>query len=366
MTDFEHPQDLTGDDGTQLTEFADGGVPCRAAVGHADSPELVIRGETNTPENPCPASNPDIAHPDWCALTLPAGSYPTRRSEGKVKLNTDWLRSELQRVFCFPPEAWCVTSRGWHNYEHRIDLGRFGLVAYGGEHQRGTVHISVNGEGCAVVKDWHNVRAWGESLEATITRLDLAHDDFEGKTVNMDIALGWREAGGFSANGRPPKFLLMDDFGSGDGKTLAVGSRANGKFARLYEKGRQLGDPSSPWFRVEVEWHNKNRTVPWEALSNPGNYLAGAYPCLEFLSECQSKVRTTQKAAETTYGSMEKWCRVAAGKFLNVALYVHRGDPDSLLRCLQRDGAPKRLQPYEKILQNYPEDGPLHASLVPE
>ncbi len=47
---------------------------------------------------------------------------------------------------------------------------------------------------------------------------------------------------------------------------------------RIYEKGKQLGDPESPWVRWELELHNTDREIPFDVLLQPGRYVAGAYP----------------------------------------------------------------------------------------
>ena len=88
---------------------------------------------------------------------------------------------------------------------------------------------------------------------AAITRVDLAHDDFSATQVSIERARQWLEDGGFNASGRPPAAELIDDLGSNKGKTLYVGHRASGKFLRVYEKGKQFGDQTSPWVRAEVE-----------------------------------------------------------------------------------------------------------------
>ena len=50
----------------------------------------------------------------------------------------------------------------------------------------------------------------------------------------------------------------------------------NGKLMRIYEKGKQLGDATSPWVRWELELHNKSRVIPFDVLTAPGQYVAGA------------------------------------------------------------------------------------------
>ena len=68
-----------------------------------------------------------------------------------------------------------------------------------------------------------------------------------------------------------------------------------GRLLRIYEKGKQLGDPLSPWVRWELELHNKDRTIPLDVLIRPGHYLAGGYPCLSWICESQDRIKTTRK-----------------------------------------------------------------------
>lgn len=116
------------------------------------------------------------------------------------------------------------------------------------------------------------MRAWGEQQHAKIKRIDLAHDDFSGQHISVAKALDWFHAGGFTVGGRPPAPRYIDDLGTGSGKTLYLGSRENGKMIRVYEKGRQLGDPLSPWVRAEVEIHSTDRVVPWDTAAKEARF----------------------------------------------------------------------------------------------
>lgn len=261
-------------------------------------------------------------------------------------LGLDWLAFVLFDLFRITREDWKPTGRGWFGYFTRIDLGEYGLLAYGGESQRGSVHVDINAHGCGRVTDWSRVREFGESSGAWITRFDLAHDDFEGERVNIQRALAWHEEGRFVAAGRPPTAELRNDLGSNKGKTVTVGQRGHGKMLRVYEKGKQLGDKASPWCRAEVELHNKGRVIPWDIATDPGRYFAGAYPCLAEFNGEQSRIRTNKKALETTLDAMTAWAGNAMGKYLNVMQTVHGGDAQAVIRKLVRPGAPKRLAGY--------------------
>lgn len=364
-------ENTVGNTDVQSKGGADTGTPADCAA----PPVLVTRDETNTKtqssshENiyegekvffkrgrggaarlifqpiPNKSKSKYLAHIDWLAFTIPQGEDRDWR----------WLRQALDDIFDIPLEAWKGTNHKWSGYTHRVNLIQpldrgetinLGLVAYGGEHQRGTMHVSLNGQACARIHDWQLIHDWGETVNATITRIDTAHDDFEGKTVNIDIALDWHKKKLFSFTGRPSNAQLIDDLGSGNGKTLYIGKRANGKLTRIYEKGKEQGDPLSPWVRVETEWRNQSRVIPWDIVINPGHYLAGAYPCLEYLSIKQVKIKTIQRAGAINYDAMVKWLKTVAGKSLNAMLQVEHGDVDAVIKQIVREGLPKRLEPF--------------------
>lgn len=291
----------------------------RGGAGECEGqPRPVTRGESHA-----------TAHIDWFACTFLSGV-------GRIA-------TIVEDVFLIPKTEWKNRAGGWQGYETRVDLGDFGVLAYGGEHQRGTVHVELNAHGCAQIHDWNRVRLWCESYGARITRLDLAHDDFDGKTVSIEQARSWFDEGLFTTGGRAPTARLVDDLGSDKGKTLYVGQRQNGKLCRVYEKGKQLGDPQSQWCRVEVEFRAKSRVIPHEVLARPSDYLAGAFPCLAYLSQRQDKVRTLRKSAEIGYARMVDCLRTQYGPALHVMLMVEGGDPFAVLEQAIRPGTPKRL-----------------------
>lgn len=236
------------------------------------------------------------------------------------------------------------TGRGLHGYSNRVDCGGYGVVCYGGESQRGTVLVSINGAGCNRIARFSSLRAWAEPLGARITRLDIAVDDHKGKQIDVASAqVAWRD-GQFKVGGRPPKAALHDDLGSGDGKTLYIGSRESGKLCRIYEKGRQLGEKLSTWARAEVEWHSKDRIIPWDAVTYPARFLAGSFPFFEFLDMLAERMRTVKAVAEITLEQLTKWVRSAAGKTVNCMLQHFGGDVCEVVNLIRREGVPGRLK----------------------
>lgn len=296
---------------------------------------------------PNEAASPRTAHVDWLGFTLvpPIGT------------SLEWLFEEVKRLTTLTVTE--IRNAGWNGYTQSARLGECGIVAWGGRHQRNTVHVEINGTGCTAIQDWCGLAAWGNALDARISRVDLAHDDFTGRVCNIEQILAWYHSNGFNCGGRNGKLKHAGDWTDfTDGRTLYIGTRAH-KLLRCYEKGKQLGFPDSPWCRVELELRNKNRVIPWEVLEVPGQYLAGAYPCLAFLSTVQSKIKTCQKAAAMCVKVMTDNASRLSGKAINVLMHLHDEDAAAVVEKLRRDGIPKRLSPYAAGLpapSDYDED----------
>ena len=266
------------------------------------SPRLVIRGENHSTE-----PNPSAAFIDWLNFTL---RFRLTGNEGLMEID-----KALSLVFGF---GIGINRRRKHlNYEESWELGNnYGIFATGGNSVAGTSLISLSGEGCSVVKDWLAVHDFISSRKGRITRIDLAHDDYEGR-ISLESVREWFNAGDFhSGKGHPPHGNFIDDFGSGKGKTLYVGQRKNGKLLRIYEKGRQLGDPYSPWVRWELELHNKDRVIPLDTLLTPARYLAASYPPTAWICDTQSRIETTKRSTEIGLEVLTESARKSYGKLI--------------------------------------------------
>ena len=222
-----------------------------------------------------------------------------------------------------------------------------GYVAAGGN--RGTVCVHLTGEGCAMLKreHWLALYALLISLEAKITRVDLAHDDFEG-SESVDKAVAGYQSGVFNGAGRPPRCKAVGDWftsgGDPEGRTFYVGSRKSGKLLRVYEKGRQLGDSESPWVRWELELHASGRSIPIDVILDPGRYLAGAYAGTSWISAVQSVIKTLSRSAKIAYASLVKSLARSYGRMLWVMRDVECG-ADAVLDILTKGvtDVPRRL-----------------------
>lgn len=235
-------------------------------------------------------------------------------------------------------------GRGIYGYTNSFALGESkALFAFGGNN--GTGFLSFCGEACHQIPNWHNlVNYLADVRHAHITRWDGAYDDFQG-VRDVNEALKWYQEGLFTNGGRKP---AMDQRGNwiepdGRGRTLYIGSSENGKLLRVYEKGMQLGIPWHPWVRFECQLGNRDRIIPWEAVLEPGKYLAGSYPkALGWISEQQSRIRTLQKTASISYEVLTHWASIGYGKLINLMVDIE-GSPEKVIEKLRREGLPDRL-----------------------
>jgi len=297
----------------------------RSGANAPSTPRNVIRGESTS-------HNPKAGFIDWLNFTF---RMPQDVGEF-IK-----LQNKLGAAFGFTCSQYL--KQGFLGYEECWELGdNFGRLATGGRSQKGTTMISVNGEGCIATKDWQAVYQLLVTLDAKITRIDLAHDDFEG-VFDIKAGLQMYATDQFTTNGRPPALQSINDHGSGKGCTLNIGNRKNGKLLRIYEKGKQLGDPASPWVRWELELHSTNRKIPLDAIIRPGEYLAGAYPCLAWISEEQDRIKTTRKKMQLSFEQLQKHCSRSYGKLLWVMSQELGIPSEEIVSSLMVKGAPSRL-----------------------
>lgn len=216
-------------------------------------------------------------------------------------------------------------------------VGRIGL---GGN--RDSVCVSLTGTGCKWVKNWHTLAMHGERLGGKISRLDIAVDDYEGKVLDVHALRERASAGDFAEGGRPPAHRFLSDEGHGTGSTLYVGGKGH-KEACIYEKGKQLGMPESPWVRAEVRLYGKHCAVDWDALRNPIDYWRGAYSVLASLvTGICTRLRTIKKHVEVTGSALVRWARRQCGPALR--LLLDSCGPEWVAEHVARDGHPGRFR----------------------
>ena len=305
-----------------------------------EAPRLVTRGES--PETTEHGPQPDIAAAaltDWLNVTFRIDEHadPEPFYQRFSEVTVGVFGSMVDR------------ERGLHGWKrsYAFDRGQV-MLAVGG--QRGTALLSIPGEGCAFIPDWEALKHLLQSeLGGKITRWDGAVDDLKGKH-SVDVAVELFKQGGFNCGGRQPNPTQYGNWLTPDnlGRTFQVGSRKTGKLARIYEKGKQLGFISGllgrfvHWVRWEVELHAIDRNIEWDVLTRPGEYVAGAYPCMSWVSETASRIRTIKAHDELAYARLQHAGSMAYGSLINVML-EREGSAERVVALLRRDGVPKRL-----------------------
>jgi phage replication initiation protein len=237
-------------------------------------------------------------------------------------------------------------KRGWMGYEQAADVClndmHVGLMAYGGESQKGWVSVNISGRGCEWIHDWEEAQHALNDLPAyEARRVDIALDTFK-REVTHDTVLDAYRSGLFTTRGRPPKMNQILPENPIDGRTIYVGQRDQGKFLRAYEKGFQLikdnphkeliskidDAPVADIFRLELELKAKNGPLPDDLLDRRDQYFSGAYPYLQRVVEVepeiftQSRERGPQRDMESALANI----RFQYGSTLFTALAAHVGD----------------------------------------
>ena len=251
-----------------------------------------------------------------------------------------------------------VTSKrdgGMNFYSESWVLGdNFGFVCFGGQSQ--TMLVTINGTGCAEARLGWEKRLYKflsskDTVRPQISRIDLAHDDFEGKYISVDWAFDqWKVRGFNSAKGG--RKVNVEKYGNwdeptGQGRTINFGIRASGKFCRFYEKGKQLGIVESMWCRAEIEFKASDRIIPLEILIESEQFFAGAYPCFaEFCDiETPKRLALKEKTSLLTVDAAIRVTKHQFGKYNRVMRELF-GDKDYLdkVQCDDEKALPKRLE----------------------
>ena len=285
---------------------------------------------------------------DYLTIVIPDTDFkPADKSEYDHDLFVDAVNKYFMSNLNLLVHPKIRGGKNFYSDSHDITDKAFnnvGFVAHGGN--KDTVCISISGAGTKFIGSagFRFIRDWLVRSGGHISRIDIAHDCFNGEKTIED-ALHWYKSGVFRSgkNGTKPCAKYLDDFGSGSGRTLYVGNRKSGKLFRVYEKGKQLGDVSSLWTRFELELRSTDRVISPDILIFSGDYLSGSYECLDWISAKQSHVKTQSKTAKVTFAHLQKHCKQAYGRFLNVMFAVYDTPEEIINNIIRDDGFPRRL-----------------------
>ena len=230
-------------------------------------------------------------------------------------------------------------------YQEDAEYKNLGFVAAGGNND--TINLYLTGEACGCLQPshWAKLYTWLLDKPSTkITRVDLAYDDYDGiKTVDDALEL-WAD-GAYHSVGLPPTMCQHGNWArpDGSGRTIEIGKRSSGKMLRVYEKGKQLGCKDSPHVRWELELRKQGRNIPLDVLLRPGDYLKGAYKCLDWIKGVASTIKTIRKTAEVNLERMKAYAKRNVGNLL-YALNQFGQSAVSIVNDLMGDDIPSRLK----------------------
>jgi phage replication initiation protein len=287
------------------------------------------------------------------------------------------IEGAFKAAFAGAPAEVVIKPRrvGWQGYERSADvlLGDMGagLVAWGGDHQRGWAYGSLSGRGCEWVGDWARAQEAADRLDGyELKRVDIAVDRFDPH--GYDKAVKAYQDGHFSPpgqGGRPPKCRQNLSMNDEDGSTLYVGTRTSDKFFRGYEKGKQMIGPQisaalargedlmtsqawaqrvegigaggetamfplRDWFRYELELKPKTAPLPEDVIDRRDQYFAGAYPYLQTVLadvEAEALVMRRERGPQVDLAMALGNCQRMYGSTLFTALTAYKGDIGTLM-----------------------------------
>lgn len=277
-------------------------------------------------------------------MTLTTIDWCTFRTKADVLVCQEALRDiyfGMGELLTFRPK-----KGGWSGFEQAVDVCMgdmvLGLMAYGGQAQRGWITVSITGRGCEWCRDWD--RASGILLNLVDfqwRRLDIALTVKDG-SINHERVLQAHAAGEFASQGRPPMLKEITHSDPLAGRTAYVGVRTASKYLRCYEKGLEMVKGMASWlnithvddvpildiYRVELEWKAKDSKLPLDAVTNRDSYFAGAYPFTASLIDAnpvpfiQRRDKGPQRDLELALMNIQH----QYGKTLYTALVAYGGD----------------------------------------
>lgn len=291
-------------------------------------------------------------------LTKFIAQLNTRMSKHYQDLS-NWRDASGEQFDYSDHELWTIRNNhfGRFRYPHSASLMFDGVVVglcCWGAKNFGAM-ISFAGQGCGSLnfKEMHEM--CNELDYVRITRIDLAHDDFEGN-YNVDTCRKMFKNGLFTRTTAPSYAYyesgVLSDKGRlcpSAGRSFYVGKRANGKMLRTYEKGKHLNDTKNPnWVRWEVELRNIDRVIPLDCLINPSKYFAGAYPALERFGTTATRIKLQAKKINATADHCIKYAILHSRRVVNLLKQIHQYSSDEIVNLITKgladDDFPTRIK----------------------
>lgn len=262
------------------------------------------------------------------------------------------MSAQLQLIF---GEGFGISKKngyGMHFHKESFVIGdKMGLFCIG--HRNDRFLVSISGEG------WLNAHPDAPKRlhkfltelnenngDVRISRVDIAADYYTDGPTHAHFEEAYhrgefvRQQRHINSKDAWPHYQVYGcvhtNRGVQSGITDAIGVRTSDLYLRRYDKGRQLGDPSSQWVRVELEIKNKDTIIPLDILLQPETFFC-QYPWLRNLRDSNAeRLETKIQRAEITVEASKKIIKTQFGKYLRVLRGLADSD-EELINQLQSD-----------------------------
>lgn len=280
---------------------------------------------SNTGLNPQPLRTEGFAvNIDYCTLVFSQSA--AERMGQTTRTILGWLFGSGFKATPLKAKMWqFYKSSAYIRDENGDTVGRIGCDGNGD-----TWCVSLTGAGCKQVRDWGYAYNQALLLGAHLSRVDIAFDDFDGQVLDDIRRIDQMARDGLFASegrGRPPRTHFLDDHGSNKGCTVYVGSKGRKELC-IYEKGKALDQPESPWIRCELRLWRSNGEIPLDALIRAHHFLKGAYDVLAKMLplECEGdRPETTKREVSASAEAAVRFLREQCGPLL-LTLWNALGD----------------------------------------
>lgn len=156
-------------------------------------------------------------------------------------------------------DGWAVQEHGFSGYS-RCEIGPGGArLAYhesGPERERMGIHVQLPGQACGLAgtERLHELIKWAATVEANVTRIDLAMDDHERRVTPGDVLEAWRSGEVITRAKRIRRQEEEDREGKVTGTTVYMGRGGSERMMRVYDKALERGEETGP-----IRWELQNR-----------------------------------------------------------------------------------------------------------
>ena len=284
---------------------------------------------------------------------------------------------------------------GQFGYSNRLFFGNISLYY---SDDKDSVHLVMTGQGCRTFEDFSNI-TWSVLFEyltmikVTVSRFDLAIDDFEGYFKISTIYRKLR-SGHARSKFKEFRFMVKQKIAEKEitGQTVYLGSPASRLMIRFYDKlaerkskHYEVADGITCWNRTELQMRDERAMAAVTLLANPDteigeitngilkNYITFINPTKQkngkidlnksrwkvaefwtkFLGDCE-KIKLTQRTREKNIVTTKAWFENAITPTLYMLLKAFDFDMGLLQEWLE-SGKNKLSDRHEMMLKEFQE-----------